>query len=191
MRRDEADEADRARHRHRRAGPDRAPPTIRRRRRSMSTPRLGPSPRRATGPAGPASRRAAAALATRMKGAASQTWTIERSSNEPSSQNTISVTAKGLGERLMASDVPAPARLPMARPARTSTTMVALRPATATTRAIERSAPAIAATGSARTARRRSRNRARSPPRRPPPGARRTPPYRRADCATGPAARRR
>ena len=87
-------------------------------------------------------------MATRMKGAASHTCTMERSSNEPSSQNTISVTAKGLGDRLMASDVPAPARLPMARPASTSTTMVALRPATATTSAMETSAPAIAATGS-------------------------------------------
>ena len=73
---------------------------------------------------------------------------MERSSNEPSSQKTISVTAKGLGERLMASDVPAPARLPMARPASTSTTMVALRPATATTRAIDTSAPTMAAIGS-------------------------------------------
>ena len=72
-----------------------------------------------------------------MKGRASSTWTMERSSKEPSSQNTISVTAKGLGERLMASDVPAPARLPTASPASTSTTMVALRPATATTRAME------------------------------------------------------
>ena len=41
-----------------------------------------------------------------MKGSASSTCTMERSSKEPSSQNTISVTAKGLGERLMASDVP-------------------------------------------------------------------------------------
>ena len=84
-----------------------------------------------------------------MKGSASSTCIMERSSKEPSSQKTISVTAKGLGERLMASDVPAPARLPTASPASTSTTMVALRPATATTRATERSAPAMAAKGRA------------------------------------------
>ena len=58
--------------------------------------------------------------------------------------------ANGLGDRLMASEVAAPARLPIASPASTSTTMVALRPATATTRAIETSAPRIAASGSAK-----------------------------------------
>ena len=81
---------------------------------AMLTPRLAAvsSPRTRALRPGPTPRRTA--LAATMKGAASQTCTLDRSSSDPSSQNTISATAKGLGERLIASDVAAPARLPTA-----------------------------------------------------------------------------
>src|SRR5215203_737351 len=62
----------------------------------------------------------------------------------------ISVMANGFGDRLMASEVAAPARLPIASPARTSATVEPSRPATATTSPIETSAPRIAASGSAK-----------------------------------------
>ena len=149
MGRDEPDEADRAGDRDRGARPERA-------RRDDDEPRapdvhaearrrLLAERERAQGRPGAKQERAG----EDEERSAKRTCVMARSSSEPSSQNTISVTAKGFGDRLMASEVAAPARLPMASPASTSTTVPPSRPATATTSAIETSAPRIAASGSA------------------------------------------
>src|SRR5258708_188288 len=64
-------------------------------------------------------------------------------------QEEIESAANGLGARLRASDVPAPARLEIARPARMRTSRLALGPATKRRSPTEASAPAIDAIGSA------------------------------------------
>lgn len=66
-----------------------------------------------------------------MKGAASQTWVIERSVSDPSIQNMISSAANGLGDRLSASDVIAPAKLDTAMPARMMSSELPRPPASA------------------------------------------------------------
>ena len=61
-------------------------------------------------------------MPTSMKGAASHTCGRLRSASEPISQNTISTVAKGLCDRLSASETSAVAMLDTARPARISVT---------------------------------------------------------------------
>ena len=84
-----------------------------------------------------------------MNGSASTTWRKLRSSSEPSSQNAISSTTKGLLDRFITSAVAAPARLEIARPARMRISRPALRPAIASSTNTEANAIAMAATGSA------------------------------------------
>jgi hypothetical protein len=85
------------------------------------------SPSVSASSAGPSDRRSAQPRA--MKGAAIQTWVMERSWSEPIIQKTISDTAKGLGERLSASEVSAPASALIAMPARMSVSDEPLGPA--------------------------------------------------------------
>ena len=85
-----------------------------------------------------------------MNGAASQTWVIERSVSEPSIQNMISNAAKGLGDRLSASEVMAPARLETATPARMMVSVLPRPPASACTTMTATIAPASAASGKAK-----------------------------------------
>src|ERR1051325_7121191 len=72
-----------------------------------------------------------------------------RSVSEPSSQKVISRAANGFGARFNASEIPAPARLATASPARMSTNRLARGPATNTSSATDTKAPMIAAAGKA------------------------------------------
>src|SRR3546814_1483280 len=77
-----------------------------------------------------------------MHGSAIQRGSNERSSSEPSSQVMISMAAKGLGARLSASEMPAPASVLMAIPARISPSGLSARRASSISGASAMIAPA-------------------------------------------------
>ena len=72
---------------------------------------------------------------------------MERFSNEPISQNTISVMAKGLGDKAIRMEVAAPAKLPTASPANKSTKTCARWPANKSNSHKDSMAMAMAASG--------------------------------------------
>ena len=155
VRHDEADEADGCRRRpsrrRRRARCRRRP----RRRRLQVDAEVGARrPRRGSVRRGRGRATAAAPPPATMNGAASPTCTRLRSVSEPSIQNTISTAANGLGDRLRASEVRAPARLEIATPARMSVTGPLRLPASATTASVAAPAPARPPAASARRRRR-------------------------------------
>ena len=85
-----------------------------------------------------------------MQGTASATWCMSRSDSEPSSQFMMSMAAKGLGDRLSARLMPAPASVPTAIPASTSVSGLSLRLDRRRSGRRATSAPPIARSGSAR-----------------------------------------
>ena len=84
-----------------------------------------------------------------MKGAASQTWSIDRSASEPIIQYTISIAAKGLGDRFKTRLVKAAAKAEIATPARISAKAPPRGPARPRIKSTATPAPAKADSGKA------------------------------------------